>query len=234
MKLLIKNNQLKINEIGKINNFRISDLFIINYDDGKIKKLFLSRNEIKILDELPDELVELNCSSNKINEINNLPNTLKKISCQYNNISQLNYLPESLEYLDCRNNKINNIDNLPSGLLYLNCSYNMISNIDSLPHKLEILICSNNKINNVNNLPNSLIKLNISFNNIQNIIYPEKLICLIINKSNINGLFESNLPNLENLHVYKNKIDNKYDNNDLMLEKYKLLTNKTNLLIHYH
>lgn len=43
----IKNSQLKIVNYGLINNFRISKIFIINYENNTIKKIFMSNNLIK-------------------------------------------------------------------------------------------------------------------------------------------------------------------------------------------
>lgn len=195
----IKKDTLKIfrhDFKNKLNTeFKIYDFVISTKKINEIKKLFMTNNFIKSIDELPDNLILLNCSSNNIVKINNLPNTLVKLVCDKNKLLELDFLPESLKYIDCKKNNISNVDNLPVGLEYLNCSYNNIKNIDNLPNQLEILSCSHNKIKNILNLPKNIKKLDCSYNNINHIILPQNLIFISIDQKNINNI----LPNIENL-----------------------------------
>lgn len=235
----IKDNILKLTGKKLDGNFKITKFNILNYKNITIQRLFISDNLLNSIDELPDELVELNCSSNKIVEITNLPNTLKILSCNNNLLLELNYLPESLEYLDCSSNKLVNIDNLPYGLINLICSHNNIINIDNLPCNLLYLSCKNNKIKFIHKLPKSLKKLNCSFNNISEIEFSENLTSIIIDQKNVLKILSGNLPKLLNLQVFEN---NYYSNfltrNDKIfafeLDKKKLINNNPNLTIFYH
>jgi Leucine-rich repeat (LRR) protein len=235
----IKDNKLKLTGKKLDGNFRISKLNVLNYKNIQIQRLFISNNILNSIDELPDELVELNCSSNKIVNLNNLPNTLKILSCNNNLLQQLNYLPESLEYLDCSSNKLTNIDNLPTGLINLICSYNNINNIDNLPYNLISLSCSHNNIKHIHKLPKSLKKLNCSFNNISHINFPENLLNITIDQKNIETILINNIACLINLQIYENNYYLDFLSRDtklfaFKLNKNKLLNNNPNLLIQYH
>ena len=67
--ITIKDKTLKLTGKKLIKDFRISKFF--NYENISIEKMFLSHSLIESINELPQGLIELNCSSNRIWEINN-------------------------------------------------------------------------------------------------------------------------------------------------------------------
>jgi Leucine-rich repeat (LRR) protein len=130
----------------------------------KLKVLDCSSNQIKQLDNLPNNLEILDCSSNQIKQLDNLPNNLEILYCSNNQIKQFDNLPNNLEKLNCYNNQIKQLDNIPLTLEILNCSSNQITQLNNLPHSLEFLWCYNNQITQLNNLPNTLKILYCSHN----------------------------------------------------------------------
>lgn len=107
------------------------------------------------------KLVKLNCSHYGITSIINVPETLIELQCSNNRIVEFpTGLPCNLKILICSHNKINKLPVLPNNLRELYYSYNDITEIPILPNNLEILYCNYNKNQNMdmlfNNLPKSL------------------------------------------------------------------------------
>ena len=108
-------------------------------------------------DQLPDGLIELNCSNNYgLIHLDDLPQSLEKLICRFEDrplihtiqLTRLDKLPLNLTYLDCSVNddytffgKIEQLDNLPPNLTYLDCTSNAIQKLEHLPPNLKILIC---------------------------------------------------------------------------------------------
>src|SRR3990167_3602416 len=67
-----------------------------------IKYIKLDRNNVNIIENLPNSIEEIKFGSNFNLELQNLPNSIKKISFDYNSIYdiELNCLPEFVEYLE--------------------------------------------------------------------------------------------------------------------------------------
>jgi Leucine-rich repeat (LRR) protein len=131
---------------------------------SNVKKINCSKNRLRDLDSLNDELlelVELDCSRNYIIKLDNLPSKLIKLNCSSNQIVSLDNLPEGLKVLICSYNPILRLDNLPLGLIELVCSHNNhITQLDYLPCLLKYLEANSNpKLTQLSNLPNSIVKI---------------------------------------------------------------------------
>lgn len=157
-----------------------------------------SKNKIKHLDNLPENITFLNCDYNSITELKNLPNQLTQLSCLGNKITHLDYLPESLEILNCSQNSIVGLDNLPINLKILVCSYTRIENLSNLPMNLSSLYCDNCLLEKLDNLPEKIKILDCSNNwnlNIEDYTFPNNMIKLVLpthefsipHKINVNG-----------------------------------------------
>lgn len=142
--LLIVQTQLVKIDLSELENLEYLDISINNLSS--------------CIDNLPSNLVYLNCSQCVITKLNNLPFSINKLICINNEIKSLDALPESLEYLDCDHNKITQLDNLPNNLKELICSNNKITNLDNIPSQLLKLNCENNLIKKFNNITTNLIE----------------------------------------------------------------------------
>jgi Leucine-rich repeat (LRR) protein len=126
----------------------------------QLKKLEITGNKFRMLDNIPDSVEYLNCSYNQGLVLNFLNNGLKILDCSNCYLTKLDNLPPSLKELTCSSNLINSLDNLPCGLKILFCRDNQISYLDYLPDSLEILFVGSNKLlMNIDNLNIGLIEL---------------------------------------------------------------------------
>ena len=85
------------NIIGILNFIKFIDLKVLDCSLDKITGL----DKIISLDNLPKDLVKLNCSHNQITTLNNLPNSLVELNSSFNRIKILNNLSDSLSKLFC-------------------------------------------------------------------------------------------------------------------------------------
>jgi len=103
-----------------------------------LKELNCSLNYITSIINFPSTLEILNCNSNMyIESLDNLPVNLIQLDCKTNNISLLDNLPQSLQILNCSYNHIESLDKLPGNLIKLNCSndHGNLTSLDNLPEK---------------------------------------------------------------------------------------------------
>lgn len=174
----------------KCRNTFITKIPILSHTVQHIDCSYNLINEI-IPDELPRDLVSLNCRYNRIkyipsitlhkfkelnishNEIKNMFDfitTAYKIDISHNELQRLDIrgLPNHIEYFDCSYNKLYFIENIPDGSKYFNCSNNFIIEIPLRisNNKLTHLICNNNNITNIPVIPynNSIEHIDISNN----------------------------------------------------------------------
>ena len=159
---------------------------IIFSKSNPIKKLIITGNKFKTLENIPDSIEYLDCSYNPGINLDFLKNRLCILNCSNCYLTKLNNLPSSLKELSCSHNQIDNLDNLPCGLRILYCRDNKISYMDYLPDSLEVLYVGYNKflknldnlntglkelecgmcknITNLDNLPNTLVYLSCKKN----------------------------------------------------------------------
>jgi Leucine-rich repeat (LRR) protein len=159
---------------------------IIFSKSNPIKKLIITGNKFKTLENIPDSIEYLDCSYNPGINLDFLKSRLCILNCSNCYLTKLNNLPSSLKELSCSHNQIDNLDNLPCGLRILYCRDNKISYIDYLPDSLEVLYVGCNKflknldnlntglkqlecemcqnITNLDNLPNTLVYLSSTSN----------------------------------------------------------------------
>ncbi|MBD2704688.1 50S ribosome-binding GTPase [Spirosoma sp. BT702] len=128
--------------------------------------LFISRNNISKIENLPSSLKSIIISGNNISKIENLPESLLSINLGGNRVSIIENLPSKLETLNLYNNNIARIENLPLNLKYLNLGRNEIEKIENLPINLEHLSLNNNKIEKIEKIPNSLKSIDLQNNRI--------------------------------------------------------------------
>jgi Leucine-rich repeat (LRR) protein len=170
----------KLNELLNENEFTkeaILDLSRIYLDELPEKcktytwvtKLDVKTVQLKNLNNLPPNLIELIASTNDITEIseNQLPASLKILHIKNNKISgEVKYLPENLEILDITGNKITKISNIPSKLKRLIAAENDIVEMPVCPDCTEHINLAKNEIIIINNLPAKLTELIIPYNNL--------------------------------------------------------------------
>lgn len=103
---------------------------------------YITAPYISEIKNLPEGLIEFDCSHSRVTKLENLPKTLKKLNISYTTISKLENLPDGLEYLDCWHTRITSFKNLPKGIKRV-YAYGTIldegSNIDELLESLESL-----------------------------------------------------------------------------------------------
>jgi len=186
----------------------LESLYLVNIYTYKIEKIpncvynLLCRScEIRLLDELPEELVILNCNGNCLYRIPPLNHTkLKSLFCCSNYLTILPRLPKTIEWLYCYNNSIGKLPTLPPLIEYLSCSNNEIrvlpklpENIrgvyidsnylrelpETLPKSLQIMFCNNNRIRRLPELPPFLKRFSC-YNNpiVEYSLFPPSLVYL--------------------------------------------------------
>jgi hypothetical protein len=87
---------------------------------------------IKLLQILPDSILELYGYCIGITQIDKLPISLQKFCCDYNRISLIENLPKSLQTFNCSNNRITRIEHLPDSLQHFSFIGNPIQYVDNL------------------------------------------------------------------------------------------------------
>lgn len=169
-----------------------------------IKYLFLNDNNIEQID-LNNEYVNLEAldiNNNKINLLQNLPNNLIELCCKCNNINDIPYI-NNLKILDCSSNKLNNIKNY-SNLEILICSDNNILDIP-LYKNIKKLICKNNKITVIKSYLD-LEYLDCSYNDIIKINNCPNIRDLLCRNTKLTTI-PLKLNNLQYLEIYENKFE---------------------------
>lgn len=112
----------------------------------KLKKLIISKNQIRKIENLPPNLLELDVSDN--------------------DLRSLEYLPEKVQHIDARDNKIVKLDNLPSSLLSLNISNNSLKSLSEIPEKLKSFKGSSNALSSFN-FSKNLLEVELANNNLE-------------------------------------------------------------------
>ena len=192
-------------KIDSKNNKEIMEYILQNlYKYTNLKK-FICSNYIfqsSKLPELPNSLIELDCSKCNLKELpENLPISLQEINCSFNiitrlpeelpkglinlncsdnRLNELPKLPNTLRDLDCCYNSLNKLPELPITLRYIDCNFNFLNELPKLPNKLKYLDCCDNSLNELPQLPNTLRSLfcvNNYFDNFPDL--PDMLIHLI-------------------------------------------------------
>ena len=233
----------KISFISRINLNIIIDL-LSNVNFSNLKEIFFQNCDIdnKYFNKLGNiftrNLITLNLSENKISDIiifnnkNDFPNLLN-LNLSNNNISDISPLfkskIENLKNLNLNHNKINNLNGIE------NSYFKLLENLD----------LSYNEIIDINNLENSkmenLNQINLSFNKIKicesfSFLSLKKLNKLdisnnLIEKMNINKLFENIGYNCHNLFIKINKDELNDNIYNIFFEYSNIIIIKFNYLI---
>jgi hypothetical protein len=150
---------------------------------SSVKILICNNNQIEEIEELPPNIIYIDCSFNplknlkflkssnvktlimqgvkKIN-IDYIPRALKVLDCSFCKIHELPDL-SNLEVLVCKGNKIKNLK-LNYTLKGLDATKNLLENIDKLPDSLTVLNLSDNRLKNIPNLGSNLFSLSLQNN----------------------------------------------------------------------
>lgn len=118
-----------------------------------LKSLNCQRNCLEMLPELPEGLINLQCSNNKLTKLPQLPSTLKILCCDNNHIECLASLPDNLGIIIANNNKIQKISNFPKYLYRFECDNNELKYLPELNENLICFLVSCNKLIDFPNLP---------------------------------------------------------------------------------
>jgi len=141
---------------NKIKNIKINSR-VIWINDNKLlnfktfdstETLNISNNKISEINELPQNLLDLNCSYNpKLSFINLFPNCLVSLRCSFCNLEFLPPLPKTLKNCYVNNNKLTELPSFEkTQLIKLHCQDNYLTEIKILSQGIKIINCSNNKI----------------------------------------------------------------------------------------
>jgi hypothetical protein len=107
---------------------------------NKQARLDLSNLDLTELPEIPETVIDLNCSSNKLHELKGLPRGLLRLACGGNYLETIQGLPEGLIYLWSFGCRTKTIENLPNSIRYLNLDFNQeLIRIINLPSDLRYL-----------------------------------------------------------------------------------------------
>lgn len=99
-----------------------------------LEVLIINDNRVKVVDELPKNLIRLVAFSNMIEEFSNkLPDKLEELDVQGNRLTVMPRLPSDIERVVLKSNSLCNIvfEDIPENTLYLDISMNMIKEIPS-------------------------------------------------------------------------------------------------------
>ncbi len=146
---------IKKRKIHLISTTNISNILILS-KFTYLQELICSHNYIKILPELPKNLVKLDCSFNELKFLPELPEKLSCLVCNDNFLTHLPILPKNLHSLYCSFNKLVELPVLPLNLIILHCSYNKIINIPILPESIKEILYTENLIGEFLGHKNSL------------------------------------------------------------------------------
>ena len=128
---------------------------------------FLNLKELP--EELPFNLITLDCSYNQIKKLPKLPDSLTVLDCSHNKIKELpSIMPSYIRFIYCSYNKIKtiNIKNNDT-LIYIDCQYNKLIDLPTLTNikgKYKY-ICYDDTIT-----PYLVLRISINNNPIHNIL----------------------------------------------------------------
>lgn len=137
----------------------------------RLKRLFVSYNQLTELPTLPSSLADLYCDFNQLTSLPALPPGLTYLSCENNQLTSLPALPSDLRHLRCEGNKLTSLPALPDSLWYIYCGSNKLTSLPDLPNNVFFmeLDCSDNNLISLPALPNSLLYLDCSLNQLTSI-----------------------------------------------------------------
>jgi len=133
-----------------------------------IKVLHISFNNIKMINKLNQNLLELEAHNCNLESIGVLPDSLMILRCDNNDIKRLPSLPQNMRLLSCSYNALQFLPPLPSQIQTLICIGNMIGILPALPDSMEVLCCDNNRIPYLPELPERLTDITFTNNPVQN------------------------------------------------------------------
>jgi hypothetical protein len=202
-------------QIVNLNGNQLTSLYRIQLPDS-VSEIYLDRNHFSFLSRffLPQHLNVLSFSYNQINHPfgNEFPLYLLDLFLDGNNIANLGNFrfPETLQILSLNNNQIENLQNFPEGLQELYVVNNRIQNLENLPKNLEVLNIGLNYLTDFNITMTHLKVLNIQGNHLTSLS------------------FIVNLPEIEELNVSDNLIDELRDCQNLQIPNLLKILNLAN------
>jgi len=113
-------------------------------------KLYLNKNQISKIENIPSSVTELHLGDNQITKIENIPNTVTVLSLSGNQIAK--------------------IENIPNSVIHLGLSYNKITTIENIPDSVKTLYLNNNQITKKGNIPDTVTKIVLYDNPIESLM----------------------------------------------------------------
>jgi hypothetical protein len=137
----------------------------------RLKRLYVSYNQLTELPALPSSLTDLYCDFNQFTSLPALPPGLTYLSCKNNQLTSLPALPSGLRHLRCEGNKLTSLPALPNSLWYIYCGGNKLTSLPDLPNNAFFmdLDCSDNNLTSLPALPKSLSYFDCSLNQLTSI-----------------------------------------------------------------
>lgn len=153
----------------------------------KLEILDVSKNKIKVIPVLPDNLIRFVCNDSGVESISDYPEGIEIIMMNDNNLKTYGVLPDSVLEVYFKDNQLVLVDNLPPNLHKLDMSDNVIDKVTCrLPSSLDSIDFANNNIITLPDLPDGLTHCILSKNNIKMIMdYPEELLYLDVSNNEL-------------------------------------------------
>ena len=206
--MLVLQNRTNTINLSRTNMTKIPTKFKSKTD---IKKLVLSDNNIRKIENIPPNIEVLDISKNPLETIDfkELPKTLTELDiseCDLHSIKGVHIL-SNLQILKCSDNNLNIIPKLPDSLIKLVVNSSHVNIFSELP-ELEILVARNNELTEVKNYPDSIVELFLGDNMITEVIdLPSNLQKLNLANNTLSSI-DCELPqSIEHLYLENNNID---------------------------
>jgi len=128
-------------------------------DFPNIKTIYLGKNHVVGLRNIPKGIERLECSQNLLRDVGELPESLKILNLKQNALEKIDLSKtKELESLNVSFNHLESLTSLPESLKVLKCDHNQLSELDlqNCIH-LEVLYCHNNPDLRLKHIPDTLI-----------------------------------------------------------------------------
>lgn len=199
---------LTVEHINISNNslFRIQELHKLK----RLHTLNISSNNISdTLPYLPDSIKVLFIDKNSLSAIQNLPTSLEEFSMSDNYILEIPkniYKCNNLKFIEADNNSLKTFPDFKNKemkyLQYINLNNNYINNIPDISNlnRLAKLLCGNNSLERIYNLPQTIQYLDVTRNRLNKLTKMPNIKCLYISNNRFTDVKEEWLS--KKLHTF--------------------------------
>lgn len=128
-------------------------------DFPNVKTIYLGKNHIVELRNIPKGIERLECSQNLLRDVGELPESLKLLNLKQNALEKVDLSKtKQLELLNVSFNHLESLTSLPESLKVLKCDHNQLTELDlQICIHLEVLYCNHNSKLELKHIPDTLI-----------------------------------------------------------------------------